>query len=90
MCPAATETSNASFNCSKEPTQTVSFPSSVRQRGNGIPQYRERLKFQSFSDSSQFPNRPVPVLAGFHWMVLFRACMRSLAAVARMNQLSSG
>ncbi len=55
-----------------------------------MPQKRERLKFQSFTFSSHFPKRPVPVLSGFHVIVLFNAIMRSLAAVARMNHESSG
>jgi len=48
-----------------EPMMVVSFPSSVRQMGNGIPQKRDRERFQSFALASQFPKRPSPVDFGF-------------------------
>jgi hypothetical protein len=44
---------------------SCSLPSSVRQIGNGIPQKRERDKFQSLALANQFPKRPVPVDLGF-------------------------
>ena len=90
MSPASTASAQAAFNSSTELMHRRSVPSSVDQMGMGMPQNRERLRFQSFRFSNHFPNRPDPVLAGFQRMVLFSSCMRSLAAVARMNQLSSG
>ena len=90
MTPADTASSHAVFSSSMEPTQRSSVPSSVRQIGKGMPQKRERLRFQSFTFSSHFPKRPVPVLSGFHVIVLFSSIMRSFAAVARMNQESRG
>ena len=39
--------------------------SSVAQIGSGVPQYRERDRFQSTRFSSHLPKRPEPVLAGF-------------------------
>ena len=90
MTPAATDASQADFSSSMEPMQRSSVPSSVRHIGNGMPQNRERLRFQSLTFSSHFPKRPVPVLSGFHVIVLFSSIMRSFASVARMNQESSG
>ena len=90
MTPADTASSQAAFSSSMEPMQRSSAPSSVRQIGKGMPQNRERLRFQSLTFSSHLPKRPVPVLSGFHVIVLFNSIMRSLAAVARMNHESSG
>ena len=56
--------------------------SSSRQIGNGVPQKRERERFQSFRFSSQLPKRPVPVLSGCQLMVLLSSTMRSLRAVS--------
>ncbi|RYD82447.1 MAG: hypothetical protein EOP53_03700, partial [Sphingobacteriales bacterium] len=82
---------STSFSSSAtEPIQTVSSPLSVLQIGSGVPQKRERLKFQSTRFSSQLPNLPVPVEAGFQLMVLFSSIMRSLKAVVLMNQASNG
>ena len=39
--------------------------------GRGVPQKRERLRFQSTRFSSQFPKRPIPVDSGFQLMVWF-------------------
>ena len=70
--------------------QMVSPSSSLRQMGSGVPQKRLRLRFQSLRLSSQLPNRPVPVDSGFQLMQWLSSDMRSLLAVLRMNQLSSG
>ena len=55
----------ASFNSSIDPIIRVSSPSSVRQIGSGMPQKRERDRFQSLALASQFPKRPSPVDLGF-------------------------
>jgi hypothetical protein len=67
-----------------------SSPSSERQIGSGVPQKRERERFQSFRLSSQLPKRPVPVDSGYQLMVLLSSLMRSLQADDLMNQESSG
>ena len=64
--------------------------SSVAQIGSGVPQYRERDRFQSTRFSSHLPKRPEPVLAGFQLIVSFSAISRSLTAVVLMNHESSG
>ena len=70
--------------------QISSLPSSVRQIGSGVPQKRLRLRFQSWMFSSHCPKRPVPVDSGFQVIVLLRATIWSLTALALMNQESSG
>ena len=65
-------------------------PSSSRQMGSGVPQKRERERFQSFRFSSQLPKRPEPVDSGCQPMVLLSYTMRSFFAVERMNHESSG
>ena len=90
MTPARTDSSHANFNSSTDPMQRSSEPSSVRQMGRGMPQKRDRLRFQSFTFSSHLPKRPVPVLSGFQVMVWFNSCIRAFASVARMNHESSG
>ena len=64
--------------------------SSVAQIGSGVPQKRERERFQSLRFSSHLPKRPVPVDSGFQRIVRFSSIMRSLQAVVRMNHESSG
>src|SRR5438105_6659201 len=78
------------FSSSIEPIQISSLPSLVLQIGSGVPQKRERDKFQSTRFSNQFPKRPVPVLSGFQLMVLFNSTNLSLHAVVLMNHASSG
>jgi hypothetical protein len=78
MKPAATDLSISACSSAMEPMHFSSVPSAVLQIGSGVPQKRERLKFQSTKFSSQFPNLPVPVASGFHWMVLLSSTMRSL------------
>ncbi len=68
----------------------ISSPSSERQMGSGVPQKRERDRFQSFRLSSQLPKRPVPVDSGCQLMVLFSSDIRSFLAVLLMNHESSG
>src|SRR5690606_4788141 len=77
-------------NSSTEPIQISSVLSSVLQIGNGIPQYLERDKFQSFAFLSQFPKRPSPVAFGFQLIVSFRSNIRSFTSVTLINQLSKG
>ena len=84
------KTPHTDLNESDDTSFTSSSPSSVLQIGIGIPQKRERDKFQSLALDSQFPNLPVPVDFGFQLMVLFSSTMRSLALVTLMNQESSG
>ena len=73
-----------------DPMQISSRVSLFLQIGSGVPQKRERDRFQSFRFSSQLPKRPVPVLSGFQLMLLLSSTIRSLHAVERMNQESSG
>ena len=63
---------------------------SSRQMGSGVPQKRERERFQSLRFSSQLPKRPVPVDSGCQWMVLLRATISCFFAVSRMNHESRG
>ena len=58
--------------------------------GNGVPQNRERDKFQSCKFSSQLPKRPSPVDFGFQLIVLFSSINFSLAAVVWINHERSG
>src|SRR6185503_13004338 len=51
----------SAFSSSIVPIHFSSVPSSDFQMGNGVPQKRLRLKFQSTIFSSQFPKRPSPV-----------------------------
>src|SRR6185312_1268412 len=90
IMPLAMDFFTSFSNSSYEPMQISSLPSSVRQIGNGIPQKRERDRFQSTIFSSQLPNRPVPVDSGFQLIVLFNSIILSFIAVVRMNQESSG
>ena len=64
--------------------------SMVFQMGNGVPQKRLRLRFQSTMFSSQLPKRPSPVDLGFQLMVLFSSTILSFTAVVLMNHASSG
>src|SRR5690606_26079489 len=83
--------SSASFTSSStEPTHTSCLPSRLLQMGRGVPQNRERDKFQSTRFSSQLPNRPVPVDSGFQFMVLLSATILSFRAVVLINHESSG
>ena len=77
-------------NSAIEPMHFSSLPSEVLQIGRGVPQNRERLKFQSTRFSSQFPKRPVPVASGFQLMVLLSSTILSLKAVVLINQDSKG
>ena len=90
MKPAATAFSISLYNSSTEPMQISSVLSSVLQIGNGIPQYLERDKFQSFAFFNQFPKRPSPVAFGFQLMVSFKSNILSLISVTLMNQESNG
>ena len=90
MSPALTDSAIASFSSATEPIIRSSDPSSVLQIGRGIPQYRERDKFQSLALASQFPKRPVPVAFGFQLISWFSSYIRSLTAVALINHESSG
>src|SRR6056300_892451 len=90
MIPAAIAFSISSFSWAALSIHRCSSPSSVLQIGNGIPQKRERLRFQSLRFSNQFPKRPVPVEAGFQLMVLFNAIIWSFFSVDLINQLSNG
>ena len=67
-----------------------SLPSSVLQIGNGIPQKRERDKFQSLALANQLPKRPSPVDLGFQFMVVFNSCILPFTSVTLMNQESNG
>src|SRR5690606_39052668 len=77
-------------NSSVLPMMICSLRSSLVQIGSGMPQKRERDKFQSFKFSNQLPKRPVPVVSGFQLIVLFKSIMRSFNAVVLINQLSNG
>ena len=50
----------------------------------------KRDKFQSTRFSSQLPNLPVPVEAGFQLMVLFKSNILSRFSVTFINQESNG
>ena len=58
--------------------------------GSGVPQKRERDRFQSTSPSSHLPKRPVPVDSGIQRIVRLSSIIRSRSAVVRMNHESSG
>ena len=88
--PASIERSMAVTNSSTEPMMILSFPSSVRQIGKGIPQKRERDKFQSLALASQFPKRPSPVDFGFQLILLLFATILSRTSVTLINQESKG
>src|SRR5688572_9446674 len=88
--PAAIDFSISLYNCSTEPIMISSVLSSVRQIGNGMPQYLERDKFQSFAFLSQFPKRPSPVALGFQLISSFKSNRRSLTSLILMNQESKG
>ena len=90
MNPAATDFSISAVSSSIEPMIISSVPVSFLHIGNGIPQKRERDKFQSFAFASQLPNLPSPVDLGFQLIDLFNSCIRSLNSVTFMNQLSNG
>ena len=90
MKPLDTEFSISFFNSSALPITICSALSSLVQIGIGIPQKRERDRFQSFKFSNQLPKRPVPVASGFQLMVLFNSIIRSLAAVDLINHESNG
>ena len=90
ITPASTARFISDFNSSTEPIKISSLPSSVLQIGNGIPQKRERDKFQSLAFFNQFPKRPVPVDSGFQLIVLFNSCIRSFTSVTLINQESNG
>ena len=89
MKPAAIDLSISDLSSSTLPIHNSSL-SSFLQIGSGVPQYLERLKFQSTRLSSQLPNRPVPVDSGFQLIVLLSSANRSFTAVVRINQLSNG
>ena len=59
MKPLESELSISFFNSSALPITICSVLSSLVQIGIGIPQKRERDKFQSTKFSSQFPKRPI-------------------------------
>ena len=90
MSPASTARSTSTLSSSMEPITLVSDLSSVRQIGRGIPQKRERDKFQSLALASQFPKRPSPVDFGFQLILLFRATNCSFLSLTFTNQESSG
>ena len=89
ITPAATAFSISLYSSSTDPMH-FSLRLSSRQIGNGVPQKRERLKFQSLRFSNQLPKRPVPVDSGCQLMVLLSSTIRAFAAVSFINQLSSG
>ena len=68
----------------------TSSPSSSLHIGSGVPQKRERERFQSLRFSSQLPKRPVPVDSGCQLIVLLSSAMRSFFAVERINHESRG
>ena len=70
--------------------QMVSFLSSLRQIGIGIPQKRDLDKFQSLAFSNQLPNRPSPVEEGFQLILLLSSTMSFLKAETLINQESKG
>ncbi len=88
--PAFTDSCIADLSSSTDPMMRSSFPSSVLQIGSGIPQYRERERFQSLALESQFPNLPSPVAFGFQLMLWLSSNMRSLTSVTLINQESNG
>ena len=88
--PAAIDFSISWYNSSTDPIKISSCLSSVLQIGNGIPQYLERDKFQSFAFFNQFPKRPSPVALGFQLIESFKSNMRSRTSVILMNQESKG
>ncbi len=90
MNPALTDFSISFFSSSADPIHISSFLSSVTHIGSGVPQNRERERFQSTRFSSHFPNLPVPVDFGFQFIVLFSSIILSRKAVVRMNHASSG
>ncbi len=90
MNPAATDFSISAISSATEPMHLSSERSSVAQIGSGVPQNRERERFQSLRFSSHLPKRPVPVDSGFQRIVPFSSIMRSLSAVVRMNHESRG
>ena len=90
MTPAATAFSASARSSATEPMHLSSERSSVAHIGSGVPQKRERERFQSTSPSSHFPKRPVPVEAGFQSMVSLSSMSLSRRAVVRMNHESSG
>ena len=90
MKPAATAFFISFFNSSIDPIAISSFPSSVRQIGKGIPQYRDLDKFQSLALANQLPNRPSPVALGFQLIPKFKSNIRSLKSVTLINQESNG
>ena len=72
MSPASMARSTSILSSSIEPITFVSVLSSERHMGKGIPQKRERDKFQSLALASQFPKRPSPVDFGFQLILLFK------------------
>src|SRR6056297_970582 len=88
--PASTALAISDFNSSTEPIINSSLPSSVRQIGNGIPQYLDLDRFQSLALANQFPKRPSPVDFGFQLMVWFNSNIRSFTSVTLMNQEFKG
>src|SRR5690554_1965501 len=90
ITPASTAFSQANFNSSIDEIMICSVLSSDVQIGIGIPQKRERDKFQSLTFSNHFPKRPDPVDSGFQLMVLFNSIMRFFTREARINQESNG
>ena len=84
------DSSMAVTNSSTDPMMRVSFPSSVRQIGSGIPQKRERDRFQSLALASQLPKRPSPVDFGFQLILLLCSTILSRTSVTFTNQESSG
>ena len=78
ISPTAIDFSISVFNCSTELIHISALPSSVLQIGIGIPQKRERDKFQSTKFSNQFPKRPLPVDFGFQLMVLLSSTILAL------------
>ena len=90
MSPASMARSTSILSSSIEPITFVSVLSLERQIGRGIPQNRDRDKFQSLALASQFPKRPSPVDFGFQLMELFRATSCSFLSLTFTNQESSG
>ena len=62
----------------------------VLQIGRGIPQYRDRERFQSLAVESQFPKRPSPVAFGFQLISWLSSYIRSRTSVTLINQESRG
>ena len=75
--PALTDSSTAALSSAIDPIMHSSEASSVLQMGNGIPQYRDLERFQSFALASQLPKRPSPVDFGFQLISLLSSTMRS-------------